>query len=144
MDAVAVYVAPSNITSLSELAIFVRVNDMAHQLTPLPSVYVLAMPDSQWRQLYPDLPADVARFAVPYIYGMTVVVPWDTAVALEPGLTWEMDCIRQGWLYRDPPNVFTNADIPIGPNYGTLPGQPNYYIADLLFMENDWRWLLWA
>lgn len=144
MELLPIYALPANISSIAGLDMFVRWDVLVHQADPLPSTFVLAMPDSQWRLLYAGEPADVARQAVTYVQGMTGVITWDTGVSLEPGLAWELACYQQGWLFQDPPNVFTPANIPIGPQHGMTPSQPNFYIADLLFASGSWQWLLWA
>ena len=86
----------------------------------------------------------ISRVAVPFIDATVFVLPWDTDVSLEGGLSWELSSIAQGWWYLDDPDASVASQIGPGPQAGQGLGTPHYLIADALFLQGSWGWLMFA
>jgi hypothetical protein len=142
--AYAILTPPAQIDTSVGLDLWTRVEVMARQASPLPSAIVVPLSSAQWSGITDGLVPDVARQVVQLYGAAEVDVLWDTSVQLEPGLTWELDSIAEGWWYADDPSAGSAAAIGPGPQYGQSLGSPNFLLADYLFSQGSWGWLFVA
>jgi hypothetical protein len=80
---------------------------------------------------------DVPCFLVPPGVGVS---PGDQTAA---GLLWEESCLAQGWWFSDPPGVNQASLIPPGPQGGEQFEEPDFFLADALFVSDELQcWIL--